>query len=171
VLSFSTITTRPTGAVAFDERLHVLMTLDESTYEGGEMGADHPIAWYHDYEGGRAWYTALGHTVETWSEPVFLAHLLGGLEYAMGTTAAPKILTLAVSVQGRRATVTVRYAGCPGCSGTLQVGSTQTPLLANGSLATGTTPPLGRGHQRVFVILADASSGVRLKTSRPVVVH
>ncbi|HEY0552128.1 MAG TPA: ThuA domain-containing protein, partial [Verrucomicrobiae bacterium] len=42
--------------------VHVLGRLDESTYTGGTMGSDHPIAWFHDYDGGRAWYTAGGHT-------------------------------------------------------------------------------------------------------------
>ena len=49
--------------------MHVLATIDESTYDGGGMGADHPIAWWHEYDGGRAWYTAGGHTDEAWSEP------------------------------------------------------------------------------------------------------
>lgn len=64
--------------------VHVLLTLDESSYQGGEMGKDHPIAWYHEFEGGRAWYTALGHTSESFSEPLFLAHLWGGISYAAG---------------------------------------------------------------------------------------
>lgn len=63
--------------------IHVLASLDESTYSGGTMG-DHPIAWYHDFQGGRAWYTAGGHTRESYSEPLFLAHLLGGIAYAAG---------------------------------------------------------------------------------------
>jgi uncharacterized protein len=68
----------------------VLLTLDESTYSGGGMGADHPISWYHAFDGGRAWYTALGHTDGSYAEPDFLKHLLGGIEYAIGTkTAAP----------------------------------------------------------------------------------
>ena len=65
-------------------RVNVLMTIDERTYKGGTMGADHPIAWYHEYEGGRAWYTALGHTSESYYEPLFLAHLWGGIIYAAG---------------------------------------------------------------------------------------
>jgi type 1 glutamine amidotransferase len=71
-------------------RVHVLMTIDESTYLGGAMGADHPIAWYHDYDGGRAWYTALGHTVQSYSEPLFLAHLWGGIAYAAGLEAVKR---------------------------------------------------------------------------------
>jgi type 1 glutamine amidotransferase len=59
----------------------VLATLDEATYPGGTMG-DHPIAWYHAYDGGRAWYTGGGHTRESYSEPLFLTHLQGGIDYA-----------------------------------------------------------------------------------------
>ena len=65
-------------------KVNVLMTIDESTYKGGTMGVDHPIAWYHQYDGGRAWYTALGHTSESYYEPLFLAHLWGGIMYAVG---------------------------------------------------------------------------------------
>jgi type 1 glutamine amidotransferase len=48
------------------------------------MGTDHPIAWAHFYDGGRAWYTALGHTEESFAEPLFLQHLLGGIRFAAG---------------------------------------------------------------------------------------
>ncbi len=67
--------------------LHVLIDIDETTYEGGTHGEHHPMSWYHDYGGGRAWYTAMGHTEETFSEPLFLQHLLGGIRYAMGDAA------------------------------------------------------------------------------------
>ncbi len=70
--------TNPRGDV------HVLMTMDESTYDGGNMGYDHPIAWLHSYDGGRAWYTGLGHTTASYSEPEFLEHILGGIFYASG---------------------------------------------------------------------------------------
>jgi type 1 glutamine amidotransferase len=66
------------------DRVHVLMSVDEKTYHGGVMGAEHPIAWYHSYEGGRSWYTAMGHTSESYQEPLFLAHLWGGMLYAAG---------------------------------------------------------------------------------------
>ena len=67
--------------------VHVLGRLDESTYTGGTMGSDHPIAWFHDYDGGRAWYTAGGHTDDAWSEPLFLAHVRGLLRWAAGLSA------------------------------------------------------------------------------------
>ena len=64
--------------------INPLLNLDESSYKGGTNGKDHPIAWYHDYDGGRAFYTGGGHTDECYSEPLFLAHLLGGINYAIG---------------------------------------------------------------------------------------
>lgn len=66
------------------DSVHVLMTVDEKTYTGGAMGAFHPISWYHAYDGGRSWYTALGHTSESYYDPLFLAHLWGGIMYAAG---------------------------------------------------------------------------------------
>lgn len=63
---------------------HVLATLDESTYEGGTHGADHPIAWCRQIGKGRLWYTAMGHTPSSFSEPHFRQHLLGGILLAAG---------------------------------------------------------------------------------------
>ncbi|MCW5517033.1 ThuA domain-containing protein [Muriicola sp. Z0-33] len=64
--------------------VNVIMTIDESTYEGGENGDFHPMSWYHEYDGGRAFYTALGHTDESYTEENYLKHLLGGINYAIG---------------------------------------------------------------------------------------
>jgi type 1 glutamine amidotransferase len=64
------------------DHVHVLITLDESSYQGGTMGADHPICWYHNFDGGRAWYTGMGHTSESYQEPLFLQLLWGGIAYA-----------------------------------------------------------------------------------------
>ena len=66
------------------EDVHVLITLDESTYTGGSMGADHPLAWCQNFEGGRSWYEGAGHTDATWSDPLFLSHVLGGIEWTAG---------------------------------------------------------------------------------------
>jgi type 1 glutamine amidotransferase len=63
---------------------HVLATVDEGSYEGGSMGSDHPIAWCHPFQGGRAWYTALGHPDEAYADPQLRRHLLRGLEWAAG---------------------------------------------------------------------------------------
>jgi len=62
----------------------VLLTIDEKTYHGGENGDNHPMAWYHEYDGGRAFYTNLGHTRESYKDPLYLEHLLAGIEYAIG---------------------------------------------------------------------------------------
>lgn len=68
--------------------LNVLAKLDEETYEGGENGDNHPIAWYHEFDGGRAFYTGSGHTNESFSEPLFMNHVLGGIRYAIGQNKA-----------------------------------------------------------------------------------
>jgi type 1 glutamine amidotransferase len=65
-------------------RTHVLLTVDESSYEGGTLGADHPIAWCHRNCGGPAFITTLGHPVAGFAEPAFRDHLLGGIRYATG---------------------------------------------------------------------------------------
>ena len=64
--------------------LHVLIKIDEKSYTGGLNGDNHPMSWYHEFDGGRAFYTELGHTDESYADPLYLGHLLGGIEYAMG---------------------------------------------------------------------------------------
>jgi cytochrome c len=61
-----------------------LILIDEKSYEGGENGDFHPMSWFHEFDGGRAFYTNFGHTDETFSEADFLQHLLGGIRYAVG---------------------------------------------------------------------------------------
>ncbi|EPH41775.1 ThuA domain-containing protein [Streptomyces aurantiacus] len=73
------------------ERARVLASLDESSYSGGSMGGDHPIAWCQgSVEGtpGRSFYTGGGHTKESFAEPAFRRHLLGGIRYAIGAAQA-----------------------------------------------------------------------------------
>ncbi len=76
--------------------VHVLMTLDETTYSPGTgaMGFDHPISWVQEYQGGRSFYTALGHTAASYSEPLYRQHLLGGIEWAAGEVAGDAGATL-----------------------------------------------------------------------------
>ncbi len=64
--------------------LNVLLKLDESSYEGGTNGDNHPIAWYHTYDGGRAFYTGGGHTDESFDEPAFQKHLVGAIMWCLG---------------------------------------------------------------------------------------
>ncbi len=67
---------------------HVLATLDESSYSGGTMGADHPHAWCKTFDAGRSFYTGGGHTRESYADPVFRQHLLGGIRYTAGQVQA-----------------------------------------------------------------------------------
>lgn len=71
-------------SLQLDNNVHILITIDESSYTGGENGSFHPMSWYHEFDGGRAFYTELGHTKESYKDPLYLQHLLGGIEYAIG---------------------------------------------------------------------------------------
>lgn len=59
------------------------MELDETSYKGGKMGKFHPIAWYQEFDGGRSFYTGLGHTVDAFDTEKFQQHIIGGLQYVM----------------------------------------------------------------------------------------
>jgi len=67
-------------------KVSVLLSVDETSYDpgAGVMGSDHPVAWQRAFDGGRSFYTALGHTRESYSDPTFMAHLSGGIEWALG---------------------------------------------------------------------------------------
>lgn len=67
--------------------INVLINLDESSYEGGNNGEKHPIAWYHEFEGGRIFYTGGGHTSESFSSEQFFNHVEGGIEYVLQNSA------------------------------------------------------------------------------------
>jgi type 1 glutamine amidotransferase len=64
--------------------IHILARLDTSSYQGHSMGDDHPIAWCHEFGGGRAFYTGMGHTKESYADPVFQKHLIGAIRWAAG---------------------------------------------------------------------------------------
>ena len=65
--------------------IKTLGKLDEKTYEGGKNGDDHPFIWHHDFDGGKAFYTGGGHTDESYADPLFLQHILGGIKSVMAT--------------------------------------------------------------------------------------
>ena len=67
----------------------VLIKIDETSYKGGKNGANHPMAWYHDFDGGRSFYTELGHTDESFKDDNYLKHVLGGIQYAIGDNKKP----------------------------------------------------------------------------------
>ena len=82
------------GGVDFNPRanpVHVLVSMDESTYaeaDGSDgVDDDHPIAWCKRFDGGRSWYSGLGHTEAGFLDAGFLAHILDGIEISAGAKA------------------------------------------------------------------------------------
>jgi cytochrome c len=71
-----------------EDGINTVMHVDESTYEGGENGDFHPLAWYRDVENGRSFYTGVGHTPESYIDHDFIAHIWGGMEYLWGDSKA-----------------------------------------------------------------------------------
>jgi len=64
--------------------VRLLAEVDESTYQGGQMGDPHPVLWSHSVGSGRSIYVAMGHTEESYSESLFRSVLLGALRFAAG---------------------------------------------------------------------------------------
>jgi cytochrome c len=153
--------------------VRVLATLDESTYAAGDgaMGRDHPIAWAHDFEGGRAWYTGGGHTDESYSEPLFRAHLLGGIRYAAGP-AGPRVVSLTATVRARRVVVSARLQGCGRCRARVEVKlpgrRLQAAMRLSGSRATVTTGTLPRGRWTLVVTVQNRLDGRTTVVRKPI---
>ncbi len=61
----------------------VLLQLDETTFDGGTMGADHPIAWTHVLGDARVFYTGGGHTNEAWADPLWVDHVANGIDWVI----------------------------------------------------------------------------------------
>jgi uncharacterized protein len=68
---------------ATNPSIHILATVDESTYRNGKAGTDHPMSWFCSHQGGRAWTTAMGHVTPSYTDSAFLGHLWGGMEYIL----------------------------------------------------------------------------------------
>jgi cytochrome c len=157
----------PRGAV------RVLATLDERSYSPGPgaMGGDHPIAWFHPFQGGRAWYTAGGHTEESYAEPLFRRHLLGGIRYAAGLT-PPQITSVVTSVRNRRLVASVHYLTCRPCRGVLQLRvqgrSSRIPIRLSGESGQVRTARLPRGRWPYAVVLEDPATGLAVTVRRSV---
>ncbi len=72
--------------------IHVLLAADLKTvedaerdvYPGTTFGDYIPLAWCHTFDGGRQWYTALGHKIEYYADPLFREHLRGGILWILG---------------------------------------------------------------------------------------
>jgi type 1 glutamine amidotransferase len=56
----------------------------KAEYPGNRFGDSLPLAWYQNFDGGRQFYTALGHKKEHYSDPILTKHILGGILWAMG---------------------------------------------------------------------------------------
>jgi hypothetical protein len=151
----------------------MLAALDETTYAPGEgaMGADHPIAWSHEFQGGRAWFTGGGHTDESYLEPAFRKHLLGGIRYAAGLT-PPKIVAVTSSVHGRRLQVSLRYTTCRPCAGELSVRArgrtSRTPIRLNAGFGRARSATLPRGRWQFSVVLQDPLTGAAQSVRRQI---
>ncbi|RYP40870.1 hypothetical protein DL767_001351 [Monosporascus sp. MG133] len=65
-------------------KVTVLLSIEETGYEGGKMGSDHPLAWCREFDGGRTFYTSLGHFDEAYDDGKFRSHLLNGILWAAG---------------------------------------------------------------------------------------
>lgn len=76
----------------------ILLTIDEAGFsypnipDTPSMGDDHPIAWYKEFEGGRSFYTNLGHRPETWRDPLFQQHLLAGVKWAAASISYSRVI-------------------------------------------------------------------------------
>lgn len=68
------------------DAVNVILSINETDYQGGRMGNDHPLAWYRGYDGGRSFYTSLGHFEEAYEDKIFMTHLLNGIMWAGGRT-------------------------------------------------------------------------------------
>jgi cytochrome c len=69
---------------SLSDRRTDLLKVDEKSYQGGGHKGYHPIAWYHDFDGGRSFYTGIGHNADNFTDPAYMQHVLGGVEYAIG---------------------------------------------------------------------------------------
>lgn len=124
-----------------DESSYLTTTADISTYGMG----DHPIAWFHEYDGGRAWYTGAGHREDTYGEPLFRQHILGGIRYAAGVVPATATATTTATSSLSATSSAAATQGPLGTATSPTVTSTSTQALlpataTTTSMPTGTTP-------------------------------
>jgi hypothetical protein len=66
----------------YNPRMHLLMTLDPKSIGEADVNPN-PVSWSHNFEGARVFYTAMGHTNESYSDPDMLKHLAGGLNWVL----------------------------------------------------------------------------------------
>jgi len=142
--------------------VHVLASLDEKSYDPGKasMAGDHPIMWWQDFEGGRAWYTAGGHTKESYTEPLFRQHLREGIAWAAGIADAKAVPSAAPAKAGD-ATAPVQ---APKPAAQLMQSTRAHSLLADASpmlAAIPTSLALGGAFLVAAIILGASGQGVK----------
>jgi type 1 glutamine amidotransferase len=93
---------------AKDPAVHILATVDESTFPNGVAGTDHPMSWYVSWNGGKAWTTSMGHVTAAYSDPLFLGHLWGGMQFITGRSLA---LQAAAAREARSGAVLKAWSG------------------------------------------------------------
>jgi cytochrome c len=153
--------------------VRVLATLDETSYSPGDgaMGADHPIAWAHAFQGGRAWFTGGGHTEESYAEPLFRKHLIGGIRYAAGVS-PPRIVSTTVVSGFRRLVVSVIYKSCRPCAGRAELRGpgrrASIPIRLSGANGRATSGRLVPGRWRLTFVLTDRATGLEAAVTRTV---
>lgn len=84
-------------------KVNVLLSLDEKEYK--KEAQDHPIAWWHWQGKGKAWYTGMGHTKESYSEAPFMKHLMGGIRWASQHSDEKEVSSLKTTSEGLQTSV------------------------------------------------------------------
>ncbi len=86
--------------------VHTVAQVEERHYDPGPgaNGAFHPVSWCRDYEGGRSFYTGMGHTAASYGEAAFRRHLSGALGWAAGLVRGDCQATIAANYKTERIT-------------------------------------------------------------------
>ena len=62
--------------------LKILLRGDTKSFQGGKMGEDHPLVWCQEFEGGRSFFTALGHFDGAYQDDWYMNQIFGGILWA-----------------------------------------------------------------------------------------
>ncbi len=159
--------------------VRVIASLDETSYDEGddtESADDHPIAWLQRFQGGRSFYTGGGHTSESYAEPLFLSHLLGGIRWAAGRPAdeclhvrGPRITQVRPvgSTTDRTPTVAARVGGTRRSGVRLFVDDRRRSVSwSDGRVRWTPKQALGRGPHQVRLVAEDGAGHRAVSTWR-----
>ena len=143
-------------------KVHPLVEVEEKTYDPGSeaMGHDHPISWCRDAEGGRVWATGMGHNAADYTEPNFVAHVLGGIRTAAGVVPADCGATVDTSFEkvtlddATRAPTTLDIAPDGRVFFTELLGEIRVHAPATGATSTALSLPVYSGGEDGLVSIA-----------------